>query len=200
MLIVYEISVQVVFMFSGSKCKEKLLASFFFSLYEYPNLQKGTTIDFFNCNYYNYSTRRYPYEKIAWFMAIACMMFILPGCANETAMNEHEEGVQENSSAYHKIDAKEAKSMMDKEKVTIVDVRTEQEYKEKHIPNSILVPNETIDEEAKDKLPDKDAVLLVHCRTGIRSKQASDKLVQMGYKHVYDFGGINDWPYDTVSE
>ena len=63
MLIVYEISVQVVFMFSGSKCKEKLLASFFFSLYEYPNLQKGTTIDFFNCNYYNYSTRRYPYEK-----------------------------------------------------------------------------------------------------------------------------------------
>ena len=151
-------------------------------------------------------------KKIAWFMAIACMMFILPGCANETAMNEHEEGVQENSSAYHKIDAREAKSMMDKEKVTIVDVRTEQEYKEKHIPNSILVPNETIDEEAKDKLPDKNAVLLgktteakiikvlVHCRTGIRSKQASDKLVQMGYKHVYDFGGINDWPYDTVSE
>ena len=139
-------------------------------------------------------------KKIAWFMAIACMMFILPGCANETAMNEHEEGVQENSSAYHKIDAREAKSMMDKEKVTIVDVRTEQEYKEKHIPNSILVPNATIDEEAKDKLPDKNAVLLVHCRTGIRSKQASDKLVQMGYKHVYDFGGINDWPYDTVSE
>lgn len=68
-------------------------------------------------------------KRIAWFMAIACMMFILPGCANETAMNEHEEGVQENSSAYHKIDAKEAKSMMDKEKVTIVDVRTEQEYK-----------------------------------------------------------------------
>ena len=124
-------------------------------------------------------------KRIAWFMAIACMMFILPGCANETVMNEHEEGVQENSSAYHKIDAREAKSMMDKEK---------------HIPNSILVPNETIDEEAKDKLPDKDAVLLVHCRTGIRSKQASDKLVQMGYKHVYDFGGINDWPYDTVSE
>lgn len=83
---------------------------------------------------------------------------------------------------------------------SIVDVRTQQEYKEKHIPDAVLVPNETIEEEAKDKLPDTDAVLLVHCRTGVRSKQASDKLVQMGYKNVYDFGGINDWPYDTVSE
>ena len=116
------------------------------------------------------------------------------------AINDNTEHVQENSSAYHKIDAKEAKSMIDSKKVTIVDVRTEQEYKEKHIPNSILVPNETVEEEAVNKLPDKDAILLVHCRTGIRSKQASDKLVKMGYKNVYDFGGINDWPYDTVSE
>ena len=113
---------------------------------------------------------------------------------------ENKEAVQENSNAYHKIDAKKAKEMMDAGKVTIVDVRTQQEYREKHIPDAVLVPNETIEEEAKDKLTDTDAVLLVHCRTGVRSKQASDKLVQMGYKNVYDFGGINDWPYDTVSE
>ena len=74
------------------------------------------------------------------------------------------------------------------------------EEREKHIPDAVLVPNETIEDEAKDKLPDTDAVLIVHCRTGVRSKQASDKLVQMGYKNVYVFGGINDWPYDTVSE
>lgn len=139
-------------------------------------------------------------KKIALFTALACIMFSLQGCANDMPMDDNQEAVQENSSAYHKIDAKEAKDMIDNDKVTIVDVRTEQEYQEKHIPDSILVPNETIEEEAKDKLPDKEAVLLVHCRTGVRSKQASDKLVQMGYKNIYDFGGINDWPYDTVSE
>ena len=50
------------------------------------------------------------------------------------------------------------------------------------------------------ELPDTEAVLLVHCRTGIRSKRASDQLVELGYKHVYDFGGIVDWPYETVTE
>ena len=79
-------------------------------------------------------------------------------------------------------------------------MRTEAEYKDKHIPDAILVPNETIEEEAKDKLPDKEAVYLVHCRTGIRSKQASDTLVKLGYQNIYDFGGINDWPYETVRE
>ena len=112
---------------------------------------------------------------------------------------ENKEAVQENSNAYHKIDAKKAKEMMDAGKVTIVDVRTQQ-GREKHIPDAVLVPNETIEDLGKDKLPDTDAVLIVHCRTGVRSKQASDKLVQMGYKNVYVFGGIYDWPYDTVSE
>ena len=103
-------------------------------------------------------------------------------------------------SAYHKITASEAKAMMDQGGVTVVDVRREDEYAAGHIPGSILVPNEGIRDTQPEELPDLDAVLLVHCRTGVRSKQASDKLVQMGYKHVFDFGGINDWPYDTVSE
>ena len=130
-------------------------------------------------------------KKIALFTVFACIMVILQGCAKDMPTEENKEAVQENSNAYHKIDAG---------KVTIVDVRTQQEYREKHIPDAVLVPNETIEDEAKDKLPDTDAVLIVHCRTGVRSKQASDKLVQMGYKNVYVFGGINDWPYDTVSE
>lgn len=102
--------------------------------------------------------------------------------------------------AYHRITAEEAKSMMDGGGVIVVDVRTENEYKAGHIPGSILVPNETIDQEAAEVLPDKDAVLLIHCRTGVRSKQASDTLVEMGYQNIYDFGGIVDWPYDTVTE
>lgn len=103
-------------------------------------------------------------------------------------------------SAYHKITAEEAKAMMDQGDVTVVDVRREDEYAAGHIPGSILVPVEGIRDTPPKELPDKDAVLLVHCRTGVRSKQASDKLVEMGYKNVYDFGGIADWTYETVAE
>ncbi|WP_442872230.1 rhodanese-like domain-containing protein [Agathobaculum sp.] len=102
--------------------------------------------------------------------------------------------------AYHKITAEEAKKMMDEGGVTIVDVRTEEEYREGHVQDAILVPNETISTEPPEALPDKDAKLLVYCRSGRRSKDASDKLVDMGYQNVFDFGGIIDWPYDTVTE
>lgn len=138
-------------------------------------------------------------KKIALFTALACLLVILQGCASHME-DKKQETASQKADAYHKIDAKEAKQMMEKGNVIIVDVRTEAEYKDKHIPDAILVPNETIEEEAKDKLPDKAAVYLVHCRTGIRSKQASDKLVKMGYQNIYDFGGINDWPYETVRE
>lgn len=94
----------------------------------------------------------------------------------------------------------EAKAMMDKGDVTVVDVRRSDEYAAGHIPGSILVPNEEIGDTQPEELPDLDAVLLVHCRTGIRSRQASDKLIKLGYTNVYDFGGIADWPYDTVTE
>lgn len=101
--------------------------------------------------------------------------------------------------AYHKITSEEAKNMMDRGGVTIVDVRRPEEYAEKHIPGAILVSNETIAEKSDEMLPDKDAVLLIYCRTGVRSKQASDKLIKLGYKNIYDFGGIVDWQYETES-
>ncbi len=104
------------------------------------------------------------------------------------------------SDAYHKITAEEAKKMLDEGGVTLVDVRTEAEYKEKHIENALLIPNETITTEPSEELPDKSATVLLYCRSGRRSKEAADKLVAMGYEKVYDFGGIKDWPYDTVTE
>lgn len=107
---------------------------------------------------------------------------------------------QEAQGTYRKITAQEAKAMMDKGDVTVVDVRRSDEYAAGHIPGSILVPNEEIGDTQPEELPDLDAVLLVHCRTGIRSRQASDKLIKLGYTNVYDFGGIADWPYDTVTE
>lgn len=123
---------------------------------------------------------------------LACTTLLLSACGQSVDT--------EKKDAYHKINADEAKAMIDEGGATIVDVRTEEEYNAAHIPNAILVPNESIGEAAPDALPDKDAVLLIHCRTGVRSKQASDKLVKLGYTKVYDFGGIADWPYETVSE
>ena len=104
---------------------------------------------------------------------------------------------QKEETAYHKISAAEAKEMMDQSEVTVVDVRTLQEYQEGHVPGAINIPNEEILDTEPELLNDKDATLLVYCRSGRRSKDASDKLVKMGYKNVYDFGGIIDWNYDT---
>lgn len=97
------------------------------------------------------------------------------------------------------ITAAEAKEMIDAGDVTIVDVRTAEEYAEKHIDGSILIPNEDIGDTMPELLSDKDATILIYCRSGNRSAQAAKKLAAIGYTHIYDFGGINDWPYDTVS-
>lgn len=107
-------------------------------------------------------------------------------------------GGENNMVGYQKIPATEAKAMMDKGGVTIVDVRHEDEYQAGHIPGAILVTNENIGNEPPAELPDKNAALLVYCRSGVRSKQASEKLIKLGYKKVFDMGGIKDWPYDVV--
>lgn len=99
--------------------------------------------------------------------------------------------------AYHKITVEEAKELIDAGGVTVVDVRTAQEYAAAHLPDALNVPNETIGAELPQALPDLEAALVVYCRTGVRSKQASDKLVELGYQTVNDMGGIVDWPYET---
>lgn len=103
------------------------------------------------------------------------------------------------TSAYAKITADEAQAMMDASSPTIVDVRTAQEYADGHIPGAINIPVESIGSDKPTELADTDADLIVYCRTGVRSKQASDKLVELGYRHVNDMGGIVDWTGDKVS-
>lgn len=127
-------------------------------------------------------------------LVASCLLF-LTACSAPNAPSSSPTAEQ----AYHRISAEQAKSMMDEGGVTIVDVRTEQEYTEKHIPGALLIPNESIGSEPPAQLPDRQAVLLVYCRTGVRSKQASEKLVDLGYMQVYDLGGISSWPYETVS-
>ncbi|KXL52161.1 thiosulfate sulfurtransferase PspE precursor [Anaerotignum neopropionicum] len=102
---------------------------------------------------------------------------------------------------YKKITSEEAKARIDSgDEVIILDVRTKDEFNSSHIPNAILLPNETISDKMLDLLPDLDAEILIYCRSGNRSAQAAKKLIAIGYTNVYDFAGIIDWPYDTVTE
>ena len=109
-------------------------------------------------------------------------------------------GAQSEESTYRQVNAEEAATMMEEESgYIILDVRTAQEYSEKHIPGAINIPNETIGTEDIRELPDKEQLILVYCRSGNRSKQASEKLVKLGYTNIVEFGGINDWTGETVS-
>jgi rhodanese-related sulfurtransferase len=80
----------------------------------------------------------------------------------------------------------------------LLDVRTSEEYKEKRIEGAVLIPDYEINDRAAAALPDKDAAILIYCRSGRRSASVAHELIEMGYTNVYDFGGINDWPYETV--
>ena len=103
--------------------------------------------------------------------------------------------------SYTQISMDEAVAMMEAETdYIILDVRTPEEFAEKHIPNAINVPNETIGEDAVPELPKEDQLILVYCRSGNRSKQAAKKLAEIGYTNVYEFGGINDWKGEIVRE
>lgn len=96
---------------------------------------------------------------------------------------------------YEMISQDEAKKIMDSEKdIIILDVRTPEEYSLGHIGNAINVPNEIIKGEVSE-LPDKNQKILVYCRSGVRSKEASAKLGLAGYKNILEFGGIIDWKY-----
>jgi len=107
---------------------------------------------------------------------------------------------EEAALTYRQIDAYEAISMMEKEEnYIILDVRTQAEFEAAHIPGAICIPNETISDQPVDRLPDKDQLILVYCRSGNRSKQASEKLVKLGYTNIVEFGGISSWPGETVS-
>ena len=109
-------------------------------------------------------------------------------------------GAQSEESTYRQVNAEEAATMMEEESSYIIlDVRTAQEYSEKHIPGAINIPNETIGTEDIPELPDIEQLILVYCRSGNRSKQASEKLVKLGYTNIVEFGGINDWTGETVS-
>ena len=120
---------------------------------------------------------------------ILMALLLLSGCATQSAKK-----------TYRQITMEEAVTMLEEEtEYIILDVRTAQEYSEKHIPGAINIANESIGTEDIPELPDKDQLILVYCRSGNRSKQASEKLVKLGYTNIVEIGGINRWPGETVA-
>lgn len=120
------------------------------------------------------------------------IIFVLAGCGTSAEQEEN---------SYQQVSMEEAVEIMEEETgYIILDVRTEEEFSERHIPNAINIPNESIGSEELKELPDKEQLVLVYCRSGNRSKQAAEKLTEMGYTNIVEFGGINDWTGETVSE
>ena len=124
------------------------------------------------------------------FITLLLSVLFLAGCALPAGQEV----------SYRQINMDEAITMMEEESsYMILDVRTPEEFADKHIPGAINIPNETISTEEIPELPDKDQLILVYCRSGNRSKQASEKLAALGYTNIVEFGGISDWPGKTVT-
>ena len=123
------------------------------------------------------------------------ILLLVAGCG---ASNQSAESTAE--SAYRQISQDEAMEMMARDDGhVVVDVRRQDEYDAGHIPDAILIPNESIGCDPPEALPDYDQIILIYCRTGNRSKQAAEKLAAMGYTNIYEFGGINTWEGDIVT-
>lgn len=115
------------------------------------------------------------------------LIFILCSCKNEKP-----------TGSYESITPSQAKELIEKEsEFVILDVRSEEEYNQGHIKGAVLIPHTDIGTAASERLKNKDELILVYCRTGRRSKLAAEELHNMGYTNVKEFGGINDWEYET---
>ena len=122
-------------------------------------------------------------------------VLILTGCGSSA-----DDKTAGDKKTYGQVSPEEAAAMMEEETdYIILDVRTQEEYETAHIPGAICIPNETIGTGDIPELPDKDQLILVYCRSGNRSKQASEKLAKQGYTNIVEFGGINSWTGETVS-
>ena len=137
--------------------------------------------------------------------AVFCIIFtacgndssigIIGGTDGPTSIIVTEKGEKE---MYNQITPEEAKKIIDSgEEYIILDAREQDEFDKGHIPGAILIPYTEIENKAEEMLPDKDAQILVYCRSGRRSKIASESLAKIGYTNVKEFGGIIDWPYEV---
>ncbi len=127
------------------------------------------------------------------------LVFILSGCGVNNKQRVGE--TMDKPITFEQITMEEAKTVLDEESgYILLDVRTKEEYAEGHIKNAINIPNENISKDEISELPDKGQKIYVYCRSGNRSKQAAEKLVNLGYTNVTEIGGIKDWSGEIVTE
>lgn len=127
-------------------------------------------------------------ERICFLAAAA--LLLLAGCG----------AAEQPGNTYRQVSQQEAAKLMEEQSdYILLDVRTQAEFAQAHIPGAVCIPNETIGTEEIPELPDKNQLILVYCRSGNRSRQAAGKLAQLGYTNVVEFGGINTWTGETVS-
>ena len=143
--------------------------------------------------------------KIKKIISILLLTFLFTSCTGEQNSSSSAQNTNSNTDhtvkVYRQITMNEAASIMKSEKdYIILDVRRPDEFSAGHIPNAINVPNEIIGTSEISELPDKNQLILVYCRSGRRSKEASQKLVDLGYTNIVEFGGILDWSGETVKE
>ena len=135
--------------------------------------------------------------RILLLVILVAVTLTAVGCGGNV-QEESEMICEKNSDGYYQITPEDARDIMGRESdYVILDVRTQDEYNEVHIPDAVLLPDYEIISRATEVLPDKDKLILVYCRSGRRSKNASAELAALGYSNVYEFGGIIDWPYET---
>ena len=116
-------------------------------------------------------------------------IFILAGCGNTDSVQNTEQ-----QSGYKQISMEDGLELMKEDSgYILLDVRRTDEFVEGHIPGAINIPNESIGTEEIAELPDKNQTIYIYCRSGNRSKQASQKLTNLGYTNVIEFGGIIDY-------
>ena len=136
------------------------------------------------------------FKGLILMIAISLLLFGFCACGDK---NNTEGETTAAALTYEQISQDEAKRIMDTfEGYVIIDARTQEEFDEGHIENAILIPEYEITERAEKEIPEKDTLILVYCRSGRRSKIASDALVQLGYTNVKEFGGIIDWQFEIV--
>ena len=136
-------------------------------------------------------------SKTTLILLLTIFILLLNGCTSKNNSTTPEN--VSDALEYQTITSEEAKVMMDENSdVIILDVRTNDEYKEGHIKGALLLQDADILDKAEIVLTDKSSTILVYCRSGRRSAQAAENLVSLGYTNIYDFGGIIDWKYDIV--
>ena len=135
--------------------------------------------------------------KRAVFLLLTAILLLLSGCSSGGQVMDGDVTVY----GYTQISQEQAREMMAQDDGhVIVDVRRQDEYDAGHIRGAILIPNESIGTEKPEELPDLDQIILIYCRSGNRSKQAAQKLGDMGYTNIYEFGGINTWTGEIVTD